>query len=169
MPGVLDALARGEPVNLKMDVDGSDPGENFISHFNPAAFIAGYQDSGGTDAPHLKRPMFFAIVSSATLAMTLARKSNGRVDGFIVETSIAGGHNAPPRGPLQLTDHGEPLYGPRDDADLKKIAEIGLPFYLAGGFGTHQQLHWALSQGAAGIQVGTAFAFCQESAIRADL
>ena len=51
----------------------------------------------------------------------------------------------------------------------KKIAAIGLPFYLAGGFGTHQQLHWALAQGAAGIQVGTAFAFCRESGIREDI
>ena len=169
IPGVLDALARGEPVALKMDVEGADSGENFDSHFNPTEFIARDGNSDHTSAPKLKRPMFFAIVSSATLAMTLARKSNGRVDGFVVETSVAGGHNAPPRGPLQLTATGEPVYGPRDDADLKKIAEIGLPFYLAGGFGTHAQLDWALSQGAAGIQVGTAFAFCQESGIRADL
>ena len=169
IPGVLDALARGEPVELKMDVEDSDAAENFVSQFSPKEFIALDGAAGIASAPQLKRPKFFAIVSSATLAMTLARKSNGRVDGFIVETPVAGGHNAPPRGLLQLSERGEPIYGPRDDVDLQKIAEIGPPFYLAGGFGTRRQLHWALSQGAAGIQVGTAFAFCQESGIRADI
>ena len=169
IPGVLDALARGEPVELKIDVEDSDAAENFVSQFSPEEFIALDGAAGSASVPQLKRPKFFAIVSSATLAMTLARKSNGRVDGFIVEMPVAGGHNAPPRGPLQLSERGEPIYGPRDDVDLQKIAAIGLPFYLAGGFGTRQQLHWALGQGAAGIQVGTAFAFCQESGIRADI
>ncbi|MGC8539630.1 MAG: nitronate monooxygenase [Phycisphaerae bacterium] len=169
IPGVLDALARGERVELKIDVEDSDIPENFVSDFSPEEFIAMDTPAGSVSAPQLKRPKFFAIISSATLAMTLARKSNGRVDGFIVETSMAGGHNAPPRGPLQLSQRGEPIYGPRDDAGLQKIAAIGLPFYLAGGFGTHQQLHWALAQGASGIQVGTAFAFCRESGIREDI
>ena len=169
IPGVLDSLARGERVELKIDVEDSATTENFVSQFSPEEFITMDAPAGSVSAPQLKRPKFYAIISSATLAMTLARKSNGRVDGFIVETSVAGGHNAPPRGPLQLSQRGEPIYGPRDDADLQKIAAIGLPFYLAGGFGTRQQLHWALAQGAAGIQVGTAFAFCQESGIREDI
>jgi NAD(P)H-dependent flavin oxidoreductase YrpB (nitropropane dioxygenase family) len=171
IPGVLDALSQMKPVELKIDVEAADCGDSFISKFSPAAFMARDQQqaSGASHAGTLRRPRFLAIVSSATLAMTLARKSNGKVDGFIVETSVAGGHNAPPRGPLQLTQRGEPIYGPRDEADLAKIAEIGLPFYLAGGFGTHEQLCAALAKGAAGIQVGTAFAFCDQSGIRADL
>lgn len=68
-----------------------------------------------------------------------------------------------------MTDSGEPVYGVRDEADLEKIAAMGLPFYLAGGFGTQERLQWALQKGAAGIQVGTAFAFCQESGIRDDI
>jgi nitronate monooxygenase len=91
------------------------------------------------------------------------------VDGFIVEGAVAGGHNAPPRGPLQLTENGEPIYGQRDAVDLQKISQIGLPFYLAGGFSTPDQLLAARRLGAAGIQVGTAFAFCRESGIREDL
>ncbi len=171
IPGVLDALARLERVQLKVDVEGADSGDSFISEFSLATFMARNENQTGAvaGAITLKRPRFLAIVSSATLAMTLARKSNGKVDGFIIETSVAGGHNAPPRGPLQLTDQGEPVYGPRDEADLAKIAEIGLPYYLAGGFGTHEQLDAALAKGAAGIQVGTAFAFCDQSGIRADL
>jgi nitronate monooxygenase len=117
----------------------------------------------------LQRPQFLGIVASATLAMTLARKSNGRVDGFVVEGETAGGHNAPPRGPLQLSAQGEPVYGLRDIPDLDKIRALGLPFWLAGSFGQPGKLAEALSLGAAGIQVGTAFAFCEESGIEAGL
>jgi nitronate monooxygenase len=158
IPGALDALALGRPADLRLDVDDAVPGESFVARFDPAEFC------GGT-AVALRRPDFLAIVSSATLAMTLARKSNGRVDGFVVEGATAGGHNAPPRGPMQLNARGEPLYGPRDDADISKIRELSLPFWLAGGCADAAKLAWALAQGASGVQVGTAFAFCEESGI----
>ncbi len=161
IPGVLDRLAKGEAVELKIDVEGVLPGEEFLSKFDPAAFCGG--------APTLQRPFFFGIVASATLALTLARKSNGKVDGFIVEGETAGGHNAPPRGALQLSAEGEPVYGPRDVPDLEKIRELGLPFWLAGSYGSPDKLAEARQLGAAGIQVGTAFAFCEESGIRPDL
>ncbi|MBW8864924.1 MAG: nitronate monooxygenase, partial [Verrucomicrobia bacterium] len=162
IPGTLDQLSKGAAVKLKIDVEGALPGEEFYSHFDPAAFCSG-------SAPVLKRPYFFGIVASATLAITLARKSNGAVDGFIVEGESAGGHNAPPRGVLQLTPAGEPVYGPRDVPELAKIRDLGLPFWLAGSFGRPGKLAEAHALGAAGIQVGTAFAFCEESGIRADL
>jgi NAD(P)H-dependent flavin oxidoreductase YrpB (nitropropane dioxygenase family) len=158
IPGIMDDLAAGKPAKLKLDVEGAMPGEEYASHFDPADFL-------GRQAPILERPKFLAIISSATLALTLARKSNGKVDGFIVEGVSAGGHNAPPRGPMQLAANGEPIYGERDTPDLKKIAEIGLPFWLAGSFGQPGKLQEALDLGAAGIQVGTAFAFCEESGI----
>ncbi|HEX9045707.1 MAG TPA: nitronate monooxygenase, partial [Verrucomicrobiae bacterium] len=107
IPGVLDKLAAGEPVELKIDVASAPPGEEVFSRFDPAAFCGGA-------APKLKRPAFIGIVASATLALTLARKSNGAVNGFVVEGETAGGHNAPPRGALQLNEQGEPIYGPRD-------------------------------------------------------
>lgn len=162
IPGVLDQLAKGEATELKIDVEGALPGEEFHSKFDPAAFLGG-------PSPALKRPHFFGIVASATLAMTLARKSNGKVDGFVVEGETAGGHNAPPRGALQLSPAGEPIYGARDVPDLEKIRELGLPFWLAGSYGDPDKMAEALRLGAAGIQVGTAFAFCEESGIRSDL
>jgi len=162
IPGVLDKLAKGEAVELKIDVEGALPGEEFHTAFDPSAFC------GGT-APVLKRPYFLGIVASATLAITLARKSNGKVDGFVVEGETAGGHNAPPRGAMQLNASGEPIYGPRDVPELGKIRELGLPFWLAGSYGRPEKLAEARTLGAAGIQVGTAFAFCEESGIRADL
>ncbi len=158
IPGILDQLSAGKPAQLRLDVEGALPGEEYFATFDPSEFIGGA-------APSLRRPQFLAIVSSATLAMTLAKKASGRVDGFIVEGSIAGGHNAPPRGPLQLSEAGEPVYGPRDPADLGKIKELGLPFWLAGGYGRPNRLAEALALGAAGIQIGTAFAFCEESGI----
>jgi nitronate monooxygenase len=162
IPGALDHFAVGESAEIKIDSVGESTGEAFNDHFDPAPFFNG-------KAPLLKRPYFLAIVGSATLALTLARKSNGKVDGFVVEMDTAGGHNAPPRGPLQLTPEGEPLYGPRDVPDIEKIHAIGLPFWLAGSFGAPGKLAAATKLGATGIQAGTAFAFCAESGIEPSL
>lgn len=158
IPGVLDRLAQGEPVELIIDVVGAKPGETLISHFDPRPYWP-------ADVTSLRRPAFYAIVSSATLASMLAKKASGRVDGFIVEGPTAGGHNAPPRGPMQLTSGGEPIYGPRDVADLQAIRALGLPFWLAGSYATPEKLAEAKAAGAAGIQVGTAFAYCEESGL----
>jgi nitronate monooxygenase len=162
IPGVLDGLALGEPVQLKIEVSGLPPDAEVNSTFDPRAFCGGA-------VPGLRRPLFLAIVASATLAMALARKSNGRVDGFVVEGPTAGGHNAPPRGTLELTDRGEPRYGPQDVPDLRRIAALGLPFWLAGSYGSPDRLQEALRLGAAGVQVGTLFAFCDESTITRQL
>ena len=162
IPGALDQMAKGEPAEIKIDVVNAPVGEEFNSRFDPREFFA-------ASPPQLKRPQFLGIVASATLAMTLAKKSSGKVDGFVVEGETAGGHNAPPRGPMQLSASGEPVYGERDVPDLDKIRALGLPFWLAGSYGKPGKLAEALSIGAAGIQVGTAFAFCEESGIAPDL
>ncbi len=162
IPAVLDHFAAGEPAQLRIDVAGALPGEEFYTRFDPRP----YWPDGLTG---LERPMFLAIVSSATLAMTLARKSAGKVDGFVVEGSTAGGHNAPPRGPLTLDAAGEPVYGPRDAPDLEQIGALGLPFWLGGSYGDATKLEQAIALGAQGIQVGTAFAFCDESGISPQL
>ncbi len=120
------------------------------------------------DPPRLNRPKFLAIVSSTPLATMLAKKSSGRVDGFVVEGPSAGGHNAPPRGKLELNELGEPVYGPRDETDVTAISALGIPFWLAGSYGTPQGVRRALDLGAAGVQVGTAFAFCKESGMRSE-
>ena len=131
---------------------------SIVTRFDPVAFCGG-------QIPWLERPKFLAIISSATLATMLARKATGHVDGFIVEGPTAGGHNAPPRGPLQLNERGEPIYGERDVADLAAIAALGRPFWLAGSYGDPERVVEALADGAAGVQVGTAFAYCDESGL----
>ena len=162
IPGALDRLARGETATLAFDVQGAQPGAEHATRFDPREFVGGA-------APELARPAFLPIVSSATLAERFVRSATGRVDGFIVEAHTAGGHNAPPRGALRLTETGEPIYGTRDRADLAAFRALGLPFWLAGSRGTPEGLAAALAEGAAGIQVGTAFACCEESGLDPEL
>ena len=118
------------------------------------------------DRVRLVRPKFLAIIASNTLAITMVKKANGKVDGFVIEGPTAGGHNAPPRGKQELNSSGEPVYGERDRVDLEKTRGLGLPFWLAGDYGRPEKVREALSTGAAGVQVGTAFAFCAESGLR---
>jgi nitronate monooxygenase len=91
------------------------------------------------------------------------------VDGFVIEGPTAGGHNAPPRGTVNYNEKGEPIYGEKDTVDLEKMKLLGLPFWLAGGYGNPKQVQAALDAGAAGVQVGTAFSLCNESGMRDDL
>jgi nitronate monooxygenase len=162
IPGVLDAFAAHRPAEYKLSVTGAVPGQDTAMHFDPADYAEGL-------LPALDRPRFLAIISSNTLAATMLRRASGRVDGFVIETPIAGGHNAPPRGKLQLNSAGEPIYGDRDRVDLAEMRAMGVPFWLAGGYGNARKVREALEEGAAGVQVGTAFAFSEESGMRPDL
>jgi nitronate monooxygenase len=163
VPAVLDKLSMCEPVSYRIDVDtsGADKQEDAYITFDPRQLLPNIH--------FLQRPKFLAIVSSHTLAMNLARKASSRVDGFVVENHTAGGHNAPPRGQLQVDENGEPIYGDRDNANLEEIARLGLPFWLAGSFASPDKLAEAQAAGAAGIQVGTAFAYCEESGITEEI
>ncbi len=161
MPGVLDHYAEHKAAEYPMHVTGALEGDDTTMRFDPAEFMECELDP-------LHRPKFLAIVSSNTLALTMVKKANGRVDGLVIETRTAGGHNAPPRGKLQLSEIGEPIYGDRDSIDIPKLCELGVPFWLAGGYGHPDRLREALALGAAGIQVGTAFAFADESGLRQD-
>ncbi|NMM35761.1 MAG: nitronate monooxygenase [Phycicoccus sp.] len=156
IPRLLNHLARHEKCSLDLHVDGATTA--YSVGIDPEAL------TGGGLAP-LQRPLFLAIVSAHVLAAYLAREDSTRPDGFVVEGPRAGGHNAPPRGRLVLDDDGQPVFGPRDDADLAKVAAVGLPFWLAGGYSTAAQVKQALAEGAAGVQVGTLFALCEESGI----
>lgn len=156
IPGILDQLADGFDVEMKIDIKGATAkGDPFV-RFSPTAMAKEF-------VSRIPRPKFLAIVSSHVLARMLATKSSGEVDGFIVELPVAGGHNAPPRAKGQFNEAGEPIYGERDVPDLGIIADLGKPFWLAGGFGHQGKLQDALDTGAVGVQVGTAFAYCNES------
>ena len=166
IPGVLDAFAAQHAAEYRLAIAGAsqDQSANLDNpmRLDPAEYAEG-------PLPALSRPRFLAIVSSNTLAATMMRRATGRVDGLVIESPTAGGHNAPPRGKLQLNAAGEPLYGERDQVNIADLRTLGVPFWLAGGYGSAAKLQEALDQGATGVQVGTAFAFSRESGMRADL
>lgn len=163
IPGALDLFAEGKAASLKVPVEGAAAGEETVTIFDPSAVM------NGVVPQKLKRPFFFPIVSSSVLAANLKKKATGEVNGFIVEGPLAGGHNAPPRGPMKLDENGEPIYGPRDVVDLKDMAELGLPFWMAGSYATPERLAEVQAQGAHGIQVGTLFAFSEESGLKPEI
>ncbi len=158
IPEVIERICQGQVVELPLRVHGATSQDRFVTRFDPATALAG-------GIPWLERPKFLAIVSSATLANSLLRKGRGNFDGFVVEGPTAGGHNAPPRGTVKYNERGEPTYGPRDEPVLDAFRKLKRPFWLAGEYGAPSRIAEALEAGAAGVQVGTPFAFCDESGI----
>ena len=158
IPGALDAMASHQPASMRLDLEDAAPGEAEYLRFDPRIHWDG-------PMPTIKRPRFLPIVASHSLATMLAKKVSGSVDGFVIEGPTAGGHNAPPRGAPPLSETGEPVYGPRDEVDLAQIAALGRPYWVAGGAGRPERLTQARAAGAAGVQVGTLFAYCDESGI----
>lgn len=153
IPKVLEDFANSQVAQYKLDVEGLK--ERFEMKIDPKLFIGERK---------LTKPKFFPIISSTVLAKVLSKISG--VDGFIIEGPLAGGHNAPARD-KELWENGEPKYGDRDVPDLSVIKTLGKPFYLAGAYTL--KLEEAQKLGAAGIQVGTPFALCNESGMRKDL
>ena len=164
IPGVLDKLAKHESVRYMMDVKGSSREDDFSMDFAPKEIFSDTLEK----VQNLLRPKFLPIISSVVLAKTLIRRSTGKVNGFVVEGHTAGGHNAPPRGKMRLSENGEPIFGEKDSPRLDKIKELGLPFWLAGGYDSPEKLKEAQDAGAEGVQIGTAFAFCEESGMVAE-
>lgn len=162
IPGVLDCLAEHRGARLHQHVENAASGSKHRLTIDPRGLLE-------VQLTTLKRPKFLPIVSSATLAAALLKKATGKIDGFIVEGPTAGGHVAPPRGPMNLNTRGEPIYGPKDAVDFKKMKSFGLPFWLAGSYGSPEKLREAVELGATGVQVGTAFALCEESGIAAEI
>jgi NAD(P)H-dependent flavin oxidoreductase YrpB (nitropropane dioxygenase family) len=160
IPKLITDLLSGAKVNFKIKVEGAD--KSHLLGFDPK-FI------NGVDLDKLHRPKFLAIVSSHILANYLARDEATRPDGFVIEGPTAGGHNAPPRSKEFLSADGQVTFTEKDLADFEKVRAVGLPFWLAGGFGTPEKVREAIEVGAVGVQVGSLFALSQESGITEDL
>ena len=156
VPAVLANYARNEPASYRMDVAGADSKQ--LLTLDPRQFVP--------QGRRLRRPQFLLIASHHALAMRLA--ATVEVDGFVMEGPSAGGHNAPARGKT-LAEDGQPIYGDRDRPDLAKVAELGKPFWLAGSYASPERITEAKALGAAGVQVGSAFALCNESGLREDI
>ena len=160
IPQLINDLIDGKDVQFKIKVEGADR-PHFLG-FDPAIIK-------NVDASKLHRPKFLAIVSSHILANYLARDVVTRPDGFVIEGPTAGGHNAPPRSKDSIGSDGQVTFTEKDLADFEKVKAVGLPFWLAGGYGTPAKVKEALEIGATGVQVGSLFALARESGIVDDL
>ncbi len=161
LPAVCARLARHEAVESDLLVLYRESGEDFHLSFDPRK-TAGDKLAQAA----LERPAFLAIVSLENLVLALANSRSGAPDGFIIEHHTAGGHNAGPQGPLKKDDLGQPIYGEQDEPDLEAIRGVGIPFWLAGGYGSREKLRQALAAGANGVQAGTVFALAEESGMK---
>jgi len=148
IPQALNDLAAGTITTIRFDV--TDAKQPHDLTFDPASYAI--------SADKLIRPAFLAVVSSNTLAKRLSLREIPP-NGLVIEGPVAGGHNAPPRDKVKVE------YGERDKVDLEPIVNLGLPFWLAGGYDSPEKLKEAKTGGANGIQVGTAFLVCQESGL----
>ena len=156
IPGVLDELAQWNPVELRLNVADNADKTTYMQPFNPADYFSG-------PLPQLERPHFLAIVSSDIIAHSMLRRATGHVDGFIVENHIAGGHNAPPRRVSRAKGDVVQGFSEKDVPNIEKIRQLGRPFWLAGACASPEKLRDAQSQGAHGVQVGSAFCYSEES------
>lgn len=161
LPALCRQLADHEAVTHKISLLYRETGEESLLAFDPTAIAGGKL----TVAP-LAKPAFLAIVSLEDLVLALADSPTAPPDGFIIEHHTAGGHNANPAGPLVKDSLGQPVYGARDEADLAAIRTAGLPFWLAGGYGSWPRLEAALAAGSRGVQAGTIFAMAEESGMK---
>lgn len=153
IPQLMTAFSQGKPGTLSIDAERPAGMEAPTLTFDPL-------ESFGK-APELARPAFIAIVTAEVLASYLARNEITRPEGFVIEHHQAGGHNAPPRR-MQDTETG---YGPLDEANIDKVRDVGLPFWLAGGRATPESVKEARELGAEGVQVGSLFALAKESGL----
>ncbi len=161
LPTLMSDLARGDEIAWALRVQQATHSDHAMT-FSPGKLFDGAP-------PVLPRPSFLAIVASNDLAQGLATSPTSRPDGFVVEGPTAGGHNAPPRGPRRLDERDQPIYDEQDEVDLTALADLGLPFWLAGRYGTPEGLRAAQAAGAVGGQAGTVFALCEESGMASAL
>ena len=159
---MLDIMA-GLPATYQVPVVGKK-----ITSF-PMTFD--YERFFGGKLPPLKLPLFLPIVGSDSLASILFRKCpQGSIAGFVVEGESAAGHNAPPRTRVPDGAGGTKLvYGAKDAIDYQAIAKLGVPVWLAGSQASPEAFAHARSIGARGVQLGTLFAFCEESGMHPEL
>ncbi len=163
IPSLIENLVLGKEVSCRVPVIGKNI-TSFTMSFSPEDFF-------GEKLPLLRKPGFFPIISSNLLASIFIKKlPEGSIDGFVIEESTAGGHNAPPRKPV-LNEKGEPepIYGPKDKVDYSEIAKFGLPFWIGGSYASPEKLRLAESMGARGIQAGSIFALCEESGMSPEI
>jgi len=153
VPDALDVLVNGDLVSMPFPVTS---GTDYNLQFNPSEVMG--------KCIEVRRPDFIGIITTQT-----GMRGLPNADGYVFENPTAGGHNAPPRIKGELNEFGEPDYGEKDKINMKMVHQIlsrrdnPQPFWFAGGYAN--KLFEAFTEGAAGVQIGTPFAFSRESGI----
>ena len=152
-PRMLEQLMAFEVAEYELEVGGGE----YTMRFDPASVMSKEEFL----KLRIEKPLCLGIVSTFLAANILHKKSSRPFDGFIIELPIAGGHNAPPRDKVNRVYD---MTG-KDNPGIEDIRNLGLPFWLAGGFCSPEALQKALGLGARGVQIGTAFSLCRESGL----
>ena len=160
IPRIIRELVDHKKARISITVEHAT--EKYFLDFDPSII------KGVKNFP-LNKPIFLAIISSHALAAYLNRDEEVRPDGFVVEGTSAGGHNAPPRGNTPVGADGQSQFSTKDDADIAKVKATGLPFWLAGGFATPKKVQQAQELGAVGVQAGSIFALSTDSGLTEEL
>ena len=164
VPGVLDRLAEHQPADYPLHITGAREGENTVMHFNPRDYWE--SDTAPSPSPPtrlsrhrlLQHPRHHHASPSQRPRRWLRHRNPHRRRPQRPAPRQAPAHSAG-RAHLRRTRRHR----------LRKIRDLGAPFWLAGGYGSASKLQEALALGATGVQVGTAFAFTRESGLRDDL
>ncbi len=156
MPAILNALAAGRPVSYRLTVTGAGADDDFSADFDPAEIC-------GSPAPEVARPSSWPSCRRTLSLLSSPRTPPPHPTDLSSRAQLRAATTHPREEPRRLDETGQPIYGQRDEVDLERLAAIGLPFWLAGGFAHPDRVRQALAAGAAGVQVGTAFALCAES------
>jgi NAD(P)H-dependent flavin oxidoreductase YrpB (nitropropane dioxygenase family) len=160
LPDIVARIRAGEDLSYTPLTGTGTHVHLAIAEDDPAPLLARL-------APPKMMPILSNFAFPKRMLDTWERRNNGaKPFAFVLENHAAGGHNAPPRNKAAFTAE--------DDlaSYFDKVLALGVPVYVAGDFkqgGTREDfLEW-LEAGAYGIQVGSRFALCTDSGMRADL
>lgn len=159
LPDMVVKLRRGEDLSYEPLTGGTTHVHLEIAQDKPEAHLSRF-------APPKMIPILSNFAFPKRLLDTWQKTYGVAPFAFVLENHAAGGHNAPPRNKTDFTA--------QDDLEtyFEKVRALGVPIYVAGDFqngGTREDYQYWRARGAYGIQVGSRFALCTDSGMRADL
>jgi NAD(P)H-dependent flavin oxidoreductase YrpB (nitropropane dioxygenase family) len=159
VPDIVAKLRAGEDLSYTPLTGGTSHVHLKIAQDNPAPLLSKF-------APPKLLPILSNFAFPKRLLDTWEKNYGATPFAFVLENHAAGGHNAPPRNKSEFTQ--------QDDLEsyFDKVVALGVPVYVAGDCrngGTRDDYEYWLSRGAYGLQVGSRFALCTDSGMRAEL
>ena len=160
IPAVLDALASHQPAQLRLDLEDAAPAQAEYLRFDPAVHGRGPRPPLRPRVPrHRGSNMLATMLGKKAPARGRLRRRGSHGRRTQRAASRSSGLAETRRAALRRARRRRPRAGSR----------AGPPFWVAGGAGSPGRLRRRCEAGAAGIQVGTLFAYCDESGISESL